>query len=145
MYEVIVDYDLKEGNIAKLNWSGNEVVNPILMKESKVDRLIDSLNNPIWDIWLSGCVGAFILSRRYSREFVESFIIEHFLLLCVFGNTLILGLDGLVENETELILVTMNFIFTMIFTVEMIIKLYGLGIKGYCGDNFNIFDGIVVI
>ena len=27
----------------------------------------------------------------------------------------------------------------------MILKLIGLGIKGYCKDRFNIFDGVIVI
>jgi hypothetical protein len=39
----------------------------------------------------------------------------------------------------------MNLIFTSIFGVECVVKVYGLGVKGYCGDNFNIFDGIVVL
>lgn len=42
VYEVITDGDLKLGIIDSLNWSGNEVLNPVLMKESKVDRLLDS-------------------------------------------------------------------------------------------------------
>lgn len=42
VYEVITDGDLKLGIIGSLNWSGNEVLGPILMKESKVDRLLDS-------------------------------------------------------------------------------------------------------
>lgn len=39
----------------------------------------------------------------------------------------------------------MNLIFTSVFGVEFVVKVYGLGLKGYCGDNFNIFDGIVVL
>jgi hypothetical protein len=27
----------------------------------------------------------------------------------------------------------------------MILKLIGLGIRGYCSDRFNIFDGVIVI
>jgi hypothetical protein len=26
----------------------------------------------------------------------------------------------------------------------MILKLIGLGVKGYCSDRFNIFDGVIV-
>ena len=39
----------------------------------------------------------------------------------------------------------MNEIFSLIFTFEMVIKLTGLGFKGYVSDSFNIFDGTVVI
>jgi hypothetical protein len=38
-----------------------------------------------------------------------------------------------------------NTVLSYIFIVEMIIKLLGLGIRDYCSDNFNIFDGTVVI
>jgi hypothetical protein len=29
--------------------------------------------------------------------------------------------------------------------MEMGIKLYGFGLKGYCSDTFNIVDGLIVI
>lgn len=38
-----------------------------------------------------------------------------------------------------------NNIFSGIFVLEMIIKLIGLGIKGYVRDYFNIFDCIIVL
>lgn len=38
-----------------------------------------------------------------------------------------------------------NYIFTVIFGLEMALKLFGLGIKKYLSDNFNIFDGVIVI
>ena len=33
----------------------------------------------------------------------------------------------------------------ILFTVEMILKIIGLGIKGYINDSFNLFDAFVVI
>ena len=38
-----------------------------------------------------------------------------------------------------------NYIFSVIFFIEMILKLFGLGIKQYVSDGFNVFDAIVVI
>lgn len=38
-----------------------------------------------------------------------------------------------------------NIFFTVIFTSEMILKLFGLGIKKYVSDGFNVFDGVIVI
>ena len=38
-----------------------------------------------------------------------------------------------------------NIVFTIIFAIEMIIALIGLGLKGYISDGFNIFDGVIVI
>jgi hypothetical protein len=37
-----------------------------------------------------------------------------------------------------------NYILTAIFTLEMCLKLFGLGIKGYLSDGFNVFDCIIV-
>jgi hypothetical protein len=54
-------------------------------------------------------------------------------------------MDGLVSTDIEEVFSMLNLIFTVIFTVEMTIKLYGFGLKGYCNDYFNIFDGIVVL
>ena len=36
-----------------------------------------------------------------------------------------------------------NLFFTVIFTGEMVLKLFGLGIKKYVSDGFNVFDGPV--
>lgn len=38
-----------------------------------------------------------------------------------------------------------NIFFTIIFTSEMVLKLFGLGIKKYVSDGFNVFDGVIVI
>lgn len=48
------------------------------------------------------------------------------------------------ESHEEVLFVT-NIIVTIIFALEMIIKLIGLGWKGYKHDLFNRFDGIMVI
>jgi Ion transport protein len=37
-----------------------------------------------------------------------------------------------------------NYIFTALFTLEMIVKLIGLGLPLYCQDGFNLFDAFVV-
>lgn len=66
-------------------------------------------------------------------------------MICVFSNTIILAMDGLVSEQVNAVLVNMNFTFTAIFGAEMLLKLYGLGLKGYCMDYFNVFDGLVVI
>ena len=39
----------------------------------------------------------------------------------------------------------MNVILTTYFTVEMLIKVIGLGVKGYLSDTMNAFDAAVVI
>ena len=36
-------------------------------------------------------------------------------------------------------------VFTIVFTIEMILMLIGFGFGGYIKDSFNIFDGVIVI
>ena len=38
-----------------------------------------------------------------------------------------------------------NVVLTAIFAVEMVLKLLGLGFRGYVANRFNIFDGLLVI
>ena len=83
--------------------------------------------------------------KRYARVFITLKIIENFIFFLVFFNTLILSLDGLLSPESEGAISTLNLILTYIFAVEMIIKIFGFGFKGYTRDSFNIFDGIIVI
>ena len=38
-----------------------------------------------------------------------------------------------------------NVVFTFVFLLEMILKVSGMGVYGYCYDWFNVFDGLIVI
>ena len=38
-----------------------------------------------------------------------------------------------------------NIVFTVLFALEMVLSMIGLGIKEYCNDGFNIFDAIIVL
>ena len=67
-------------------------------------------------------------------------------MLLVLGNTIILALDKHpmspeIENRLEIC----NFFFTVAFMLEMVLKLGGLGLKKYLADNFNRFDGTIVL
>jgi hypothetical protein len=50
-----------------------------------------------------------------------------------------------IEPDAAIVNELANLIFYFIFLTEMILKLTGLGIRGYMSDSFNIFDGIIVI
>ena len=43
------------------------------------------------------------------------------------------------------VLEILNYVFTAIFGLEMLLKLLGLGLYGYIKDPFNLFDGFIVI
>jgi hypothetical protein len=38
-----------------------------------------------------------------------------------------------------------NMVFSIIFSVEMVLKLAAYGIVKYVSDGFNVFDGFIVI
>lgn len=84
--------------------------------------------------------------RKYIRKFIRHPIFENFIILSVFINTVVLALDGLVtDKKGHEILDGMNLTFTIIFNVEMVLKLLGLGVKNYLRDPMNLFDGTIVI
>ena len=39
----------------------------------------------------------------------------------------------------------LNTVFTVIFTVEVVIKAIGVGTRGFVQDKFNIFDAAIVL
>jgi len=47
--------------------------------------------------------------------------------------------------STNAALESANKVFSYIFAVEMVFKIYALGIKKYSHDGFNIFDGVLVV
>ena len=48
-------------------------------------------------------------------------------------------------QEMTNVLEILNYIFTGIFALEMLLKLLALGVYGYIRDAFNLFDGAIVI
>jgi len=65
---------------------------------------------------------------------------------CVIANTIVLAMDHHgIDEEWETVNVDLNFAFTIIFIIEMAMKLIGLGVTGYCRDRMNFIDGAVVI
>ena len=68
------------------------------------------------------------------------------ILICVLINILIMSFEHYnMPNDLKIFINISNFIFVIIFTLEMIIKLYLLGFKQYISNSWNIFDVFVVI
>ena len=67
------------------------------------------------------------------------------MLIITFTNCLILALDRYPLSFTEInTFDKMNIAMSFIFGIEMIIKLFGLGVKEYSRDGFNLFDAFIV-
>lgn len=92
-----------------------------------------------------GIIGLIQAMRRRVKGFVHSSFFDNIVMLCVIINTGILSLDGIVTSTSGLNTMSqMNLIFTIIFTIDMMLKIIGEGIGEYVSEKMNIFDGFIV-
>uniref|UniRef100_A0A8C5CGB3 Voltage-dependent L-type calcium channel subunit alpha n=1 Tax=Gadus morhua TaxID=8049 RepID=A0A8C5CGB3_GADMO len=77
---------------------------------------------------------------------VTSCYFEYLMFFLIMLNTLCLGMQHCNQSDhiTKLSS-TLNLIFTVLFTVEMILKLLAFKAKGYFGDPWNVFDFLIVV
>jgi hypothetical protein len=83
---------------------------------------------------------------KFSLYIVLSSLFQAFIVLCIIGNIVVLAMDRypIPKNETSY-LESFNLGFFLVFFVEMILKLSGLGLKQYFKEPFNAFDCLIVI
>ncbi|ETO13904.1 hypothetical protein RFI_23463 [Reticulomyxa filosa] len=80
------------------------------------------------------------------NRFVQREIFENFMLVIIIFNTIVLALVWPnMNNKTQDALDILNDIFTVIFTIELIMKFVGLGPSLWFHDRFNIYDAIIVL
>ena len=71
---------------------------------------------------------------------------DNFFMACIGINTLTLTIEH--HGQPPLlddILRICNYIFTGLFLMEMVLKIAGFSFRGYIGDRFNIFDGLIAM
>jgi len=80
------------------------------------------------------------------KNFCDNNTFEWFIQITIFLNSIALGSEFYEQPEwlTKIQNIS-NMIFTIIFSVEMILKLIGYGFLDYIRDWFNMFDGVIVI
>merc|ERR1719193_1799998 len=82
----------------------------------------------------------------FNRMIAQNPRFNEFVLCVIMLNTITLAIYWpAITRKTENVLEILNYLFTLFFTIEMIIKLIGLGFKGYVSDSWNVFDGLIVI
>ena len=116
---------------------------PLASRFERVIRKITVVEDDS-NMWEGGTLGLILAFRRLVKKFVLSNIYDNLMMLSVFINTIILAMDGLVDSSGEVILGQFNFIFTIVFTLDMGFKLIGINISEYLKDRMNIFDAIIV-
>ena len=93
----------------------------------------------------SECYSATCVSRFFYAVCMNA-VFNVFIILCIAVNTATLSLDRYpIDYDEYKNLEITNNICTFIFCGEMIIKLLGLGFRGYLTDSMNQFDATIVI
>lgn len=115
----------------RLNWSGNDVRLLKNIVPSRVNKILLALMVPDTEIWLIGLRGAVEMTRKFMRYIVSHTMFEQMIIVLVVLNTFVLSMDGLLTDEGWLEAFSiMNLTFTIIFTVEMFLKILGFGLRG---------------
>ena len=85
------------------------------------------------------------LSNKFIKYFFF-FFFQRFILFCILTNTFSMGIEYHSQPEwlTKTVEIS-NLAFSIIFAVEMVLKLCALGFFCYISDGFNVFDGVIVI
>lgn len=105
---------------------------------------LDSLNKI--RIWPHGLYGYFKRWRTLLKNIMKHSVVENLMTVCVFANTIILSMDRYgIDANTQSILTSFNTFFTIIFSVEMFLKIFGIGIVKWLRDKMNYMDGFIVI
>ncbi|KAL4475075.1 hypothetical protein ABPG74_001771 [Tetrahymena malaccensis] len=115
--------------------------------QKALNQVIDSLNysSRITEQNEGGFAGLVQAFRRKVRNIVTHQQFENLVMLFVLSNTIILCLDGIVPSSSLAVLNRLNQVFTILFAIDMGLKLIGLGFTEYVSDKMNIFDAIIVI
>jgi hypothetical protein len=79
--------------------------------------------------------GSLSTVRFYMKELVDWKYFQSFITGCIILNTMFLAMNEYPENEAKVAVLDMgNFILTIVFTIEMVLKLGGLGLRRYVFD-----------
>ena len=124
-------------------WSGQDVI-PDHLNYIKSAWIIAQINNN--RVWPIGFQGLKKRLRTLLKQLVKSSFFDSIMTFAVLLNTITLSIDHYgIEPEVQMILKISNDYFTIIFIIEMALKLLAVGVKKYCDDRMNYLDGSVVI
>ncbi|XP_071965446.1 sodium channel protein 1 brain-like [Antedon mediterranea] len=96
----------------------------------------------------TSCGKTWMKTRLVANIIVEHKIFESFILLTIFASSITLTFEDiyLEENSTlDNVLNILNYVFIVIFTLEMVIKWIGLGFKKYFSSFWCWLDFVIVI
>ena len=134
LYQQNFDYAAQEYHQQQLHLSSEEIEK----KRSHVYQTCITLYKVVSKI--------FHFIRKYIKKLVDHKYFQQGILLAILINTLSMGIEY--HNQPEeltAIVETSNVVFSVIFAVEMLLKIIAEGPFKYVANGFNVFDGIIVI
>ena len=85
------------------------------------------------------------VSTKVSYLIISKWWFDPFIVLCIIGNTVALAIAHHDQpKEWDDALFAVNLVLTVIFTIEMLLKMKGLGLNLYLSSSWNVFDMSVV-
>jgi Ca2+-binding EF-hand superfamily protein len=80
------------------------------------------------------------------RSVVNSYVFGNAVTAVVIFNFVVLAYDhqGISDEQHDMVEI-LNLVFTIFFTLEMLLKLVGLGLRDYFVDRFNVLDFFIVV
>lgn len=123
-------------------WSGGSVSEAIEIDENK----LRSYSEQSYTLWSKGVRGKIERALKPLYFLVTANWFNNTMTICVILNTMVLAMDhyGISQAMSDA-LTNLNLTFTVIFGMELVLKLMGLGVKLYFKDSMNYFDFFVVI
>ena len=84
---------------------------------------------------------------RVSFYIATAPLFNGFITLVIILNTIVLAMNKYPDWDegTNAVLSVFNLIFTIVFSIEVVVKLVGLGVRDYAADRMNLFDATIVI
>jgi voltage-dependent calcium channel T type alpha-1H len=104
--------------------------------QKQQDEMVDYQNGPIYRL------------RQHARKIVAHPYFDRIILALIFISSLALAMDSPLDDPVSfqvIALITLDNVLTVLFTIEMLLKLAALGVGKYCNDSWNILDGLIVI
>eukprot|EP00232_Nephroselmis_pyriformis_P015499 CAMPEP_0182897770 /NCGR_PEP_ID=MMETSP0034_2-20130328/27086_1 /TAXON_ID=156128 /ORGANISM="Nephroselmis pyriformis, Strain CCMP717" /LENGTH=547 /DNA_ID=CAMNT_0025031707 /DNA_START=297 /DNA_END=1936 /DNA_ORIENTATION=+ len=84
--------------------------------------------------------------QKRAHKAVESSRFQNTVIMFIILNTACLAMEHYnIHEGLRNVLEYANYVFIAFFAIEMVFKLWALGIIGYLTDTWNLFDGVVVV
>ena len=143
--EGIIEKDKELEKVEVMNWSGEQIFSRGAYGIRKTKKVVHSLNDQNLVMWMSGIDGLKKYLSKRCEIIVDHPMTKRFIFICVIVNIIIMMLTNLTPPNIDTILIGLNIFFTVIFVLELILKLIAMGIRNYVRSVTNMIDGTVTI